>query len=146
MELLSRPGSLLGSCFKDHFCFSIQISMLNFFRKLAVLILIAGLPLQNMHAFAMPLCDHDAQTTNAAQPHTHEAEAVEHDHEQSTSSGFKLACDGCSMCQVCSAPAVAAVALEFSNNATTSALLSYAVSAFSFFPEHHFRPPLTPVI
>ena len=95
--------------------------MLNFCRKLAVLILIAGLPLQNMHAFAMPLCDHDAQTKAASQPHSHDGEGAAQEHEHSTSSDVKLACDGCSMCQACSAPAVAGVAFEFSNDAGTSA-------------------------
>ena len=119
--------------------------MFNFFRKLAVFILIAGLPLQNLHAFAMPLCDHDGQTTEAPQAHAHDGDAAEHDHEHAAS-GVKLACDGCSMCQVCSAPAVAGVAFEFSNDAGTSAPISYSASVVSFFPEHHFRPPLTPVI
>ena len=120
--------------------------MLNFRRKILVLILIAGLPLQNMHAFAMPLCDHDTQTTQASQAHSHDGEAAAQDHEHAASSGVQLACDGCSMCQACSAPAVAGVAFEFSNDAGTSAPISYPVSVISYFPEHHFRPPLTPVI
>ena len=119
--------------------------MLGFCRKLAVFILIAGLPLQNMHAIAMPLCD-DGKTTQASQKHEHAGDAAEHSHERSTSSDFKSVCDGCNLCQVCSAPAVAGVAFEFSNDAGTSAPMAYSVSAISFFPEHHFRPPLTPVI
>ena len=120
--------------------------MSNFLRKLAILVLIAGLPLQNLHAFAMPLCDHDAQTTTASQAHTHDGDAAEHDHEHATSSGIKLACDGCNMCQACSAPAVAGLAFEFSSETGTSAPISYSASVFSFFPEHHLRPPLAPVI
>ena len=120
--------------------------MRDFFRKLTVFILIAGLPLQNMHALAMPLCDHDTQTTQASQAHSHDGEAAAQDHEHAASSGVQLACDGCSMCQACSAPAVAGVVFEFSNDAGTSAPIAYSVSAISFFPEHHFRPPLSPVI
>ena len=142
----ARVGCLARSCTQEHFCISIQIVMRNFFRKLAVLILIAGLPLQNLHAFAMPLCDHDAQTTAASQPHSHDGEGAAQEHEHSTSSDVKLACDGCSMCQACSAPAVAGVAFEFSNDAGTSAPIAYSVSAISSLPEHHFRPPLAPVI
>ena len=120
--------------------------MREFFRRFAIFILIAGLPLQNMHASAMPLCEQDAQTPQAAQQHTHDGDAAEHEHEHSTSSGTKLACDGCSTCQACSAPALAGVAFEVASEPGASAPVSYSVSTFSFFPEYHFRPPLTPVI
>ena len=118
--------------------------MLNIYRKLAVLILVVGLPLQNMHAYAMPLCDHGGQTAQASEGHAHDGSADEH-HEHSSNSGVKLVCDGCSMCHACSAPAVAGVAFEFANSAGTSAPIFYSVSVFSFFPDDHFRPPLAPV-
>ena len=120
--------------------------MQNFLKKLALLLLIAGLPLQNLHAVSMPMCNQDQQSTVA---HTHAAQAddaAEHHHAdgQDTSpvNDKDKACDGCNLCQVCSAPALA--------SASTIVLLDVVhtpppalISRLSLFvPEQLQRPPL----
>ena len=110
--------------------------------------LIAGLPLQNLHAVAMPMCNQYQESmaahVHSAQDGAQSGEMAGHDHadHQSTAIDTDKACDGCSLCQVCSAPAVASVAIDV--------LLDFAqtlppalISHLSLFvPEQLQRPPL----
>ena len=104
--------------------------MLDIFRKLAVLILMAGLPLQTMHAYAMPFCDHDAPAAQASEQHAHDAGAAEH-HEHAANSGVKLVCDGCSMCN--------AIDVLLDPIQTQPPVLTSHLTLF--FPEQLQRPP-----
>jgi hypothetical protein len=119
----------------------------RFLKKLALLMLIAGLPLQNLHAVAMPLCNQDKETT-AAHPQSaldgaQVGEMDEHDHadHQHTSVDTNKACDGCSQCQVCSAPAIASVAIDVLLDPVQTPPLTLAIHPSLFVPEQLQRPP-----
>ena len=114
--------------------------MFSFCRKLAVLILMAGLPLQTMHAYAMPFCDHDAPAAQTSEHHAHEADAAEH-HEHAPNSGVKLVCDGCSMCNACSAPAIASAAIDVLLDPIQTQPPILTSHLTLFFPEQLQRPP-----
>ena len=125
--------------------------MLCFFRKLAVLILIIGLPLQNLHAVAMPFCAPDKATKAAdalpAQDGAHDSAqfgtVAGHDHadHQHTSADTSKACDGCSLCQVCSAPAIASVTIDLLLDPVHTPPLAFAIHPSLFVPEQLQRPP-----
>ena len=111
--------------------------------------LMAGLPLQNLHAVAMPFCAPDKEPAAA---HAHpaqdgaqviETEMAEHDHagHQHTSADTNKACDGCSQCQVCSAPAVASVAIDVSFDAVQTPPSAITIHPSLFIPEQLQRPP-----
>lgn len=111
--------------------------------------LIAGLPLQNLHAVAMPLCNNDKATTAA---HAHsapdgvpgiETAAADHDHgdHQHAAADINAACDGCSVCQACSAPAVASVAIDVLLDPVETPPLGFATHPSLFVPEQLQRPP-----
>ena len=113
--------------------------------------LMAGLPLQNLHAIAMPFCAPDQQTTAA---HAHPAEDGAHDgaqvgaqadqdhtdHQHAAADTGK-ACDGCSQCHACSAPALASVAIDVSLDIVQTPPLAFAIHPSLFVPEQLQRPP-----
>ena len=117
--------------------------------------LIAGLPLQNLHAVAMPLCNQDKETTAAhahpaldsaqadAQFGAHSGVVADHDHgdHQRAAANTNKACDGCSQCQVCSAPAVASVAIDVLLDVVQTPPLALAIHPSLFVPEQLQRPP-----
>ena len=114
--------------------------MLDFCRKLAVFILIAGLPLQNMHAVAMPLCNQDEQKTVAQHEHAQQGDAVEHQHDDGAPDA-NLVCGGCGLCQACSAPAIASVAIDVSLDTIESPPATPLSHISLFVPEQPQRPP-----
>ena len=131
--------------------------MLKFLKKLLLLLVVCGLPLQNLHAAVMPVCNQDRdQQTSVEHQHPHNGKASEHQHHQNQqteqqraghqhdngSSDTKLSCDGCNLCNACSAPAVASVSINVSLD-TVEAPLPVATSHISLFdPEQLHRPPL----
>jgi hypothetical protein len=140
---------------------SIADNMLQFIRKLAVLVVIAGLPMQNLHAVVMPFCAHDQQTKAAVHAHpaqdgAHETSHVggdikaqsaapgEHDHadHQHASADTANACDGCSQCQACSAPALASAAMHAILDIVQAPPFAFAIYPSLFVPEQLQRPPL----
>ena len=109
--------------------------------------LIAGLPLQNLHAVAMPLCNQDKATAATHQQSAPDGapvvEAAEHDHadHQHASADTEKACDGCSQCQACSAPALASVAIDVMLDIVQTPPLAFAIHPSLFIPEQLQRPP-----
>ena len=120
--------------------------------------LIAGLPLQNLHAVAMPFCASGQETTAAhahpAQDGSHRAQAdarvsadagsaAEQDRadHQHASADTGNACDGCSQCQACSAPALASVAIDVMLDIVQTPPLTFAIHPSLFTPEQLQRPP-----
>ena len=135
-------------------------TVLIVFKRLFLLMLVCGLPLQNLHAAVMPVCNQDRdQQTSVQHQHPRDANASEHQHPQQTdqqhtddrhaehqhddgSSDSKLVCDGCNLCNACSAPAVASLSINVSID-TVEAPLPVATSHISLFdPEQLHRPPL----
>jgi len=114
--------------------------MLNLLKKCALLLLVLSLPLPSLHALAMPLCNPDAQRSDMHQ-HSHGGDAAEHNHDQQAPD-INLTCDGCSMCQVCSAPAIASSALDFSLDVVAAPPSTPGNSLTLFVPEQPQRPPL----
>jgi hypothetical protein len=115
----------------------------RFLKILALLMLIAGLSLQNVHAVAMPVCNQDQQTA-AAHPQSAQAgDTAEHDHadHQHTSTAADKACDGCGLCQVCSAPAVASVAIDVLLDFVQTPPPALISHPSLFVPEQLQRPP-----
>ena len=111
--------------------------------------LVTGLPLQNLHAVAMPFCNQDKAATAA---HAHpapagapvmETAAADHDHgdHQHAAADFNAACDGCSVCQACSAPAVASVAIDVLLDPVRTPPPAFAIHPSLFVPEQLQRPP-----
>ena len=111
--------------------------------------LIAGLPLQNLHAVAMPFCTNDKA---AAAAHAHpaldgapdiETTAAGHDHgdHQHAAADVNAACDGCSVCQACSAPAVASAAVDVLLDPVQTPPPAIAIHPSLFVPEQLQRPP-----
>lgn len=125
--------------------------MVAWLRKFIVFVIVAGLQLQNVHAFVMPLCDHDEATAthqhpqdgNATDRHAHDGSAGEGLQDgHASAAGVKAVCDGCSMCQACSAPAMVSMALQFIRDTADAAPRSYLPVVIASLPERHFRPPL----
>jgi hypothetical protein len=139
-------------------------TVLKLLKGLLLLSLVCGLPLQNLHAAVMPVCNQDRnQQTSVQHQHQHprDGNASEHQHPKNQqtddlqtdhqhaehqhddgSSDTKLTCDGCNLCNACSAPAVASVSINVSID-TVEAPLPVATSHISLFdPEQLHRPPL----
>lgn len=118
--------------------------------------LIAGLPLQNLHAVTMPFCAPD-QAPAAA--HAHPAQAgghgssaqsdaqfgamAGHDHadHQHAAAGTNKACDGCSQCQACSAPAIVSMTIDALLDPIQTQPPVLTGHPTLFFPEQLQRPP-----
>ena len=117
--------------------------MSHFLRKLALLMLIAGLPLQGLHAAAMPVCGQDKEEAAVHPQFAQEGDVVAHDHNDQShaSSDADTACDGCSTCQACSAPAVASTAIDVSLTPEQTPPPALAIHPSLFVPEQLRRPP-----
>ena len=110
--------------------------------------LIAGLPLQNLHAVSMPNCVQDKQSMAAhhqsAPDVAQGGERADHDHaeHQHASSDTNTVCDGCGLCQACSAPAVASAAIDVLLESAYTSPPVLTTHASLFIPEQLQRPPL----
>ena len=69
-----------------------------------------------------------------------DAGAAEH-HEHAANSGVKLVCDGCSMCNACSAPAIASAAIDVLLDPIQTQPPVLTSHLTLFFPEQLQRPP-----
>jgi hypothetical protein len=120
----------------------------RFLKTLAMLMLIAGLPLQNLHAAAMPVCSQGGESSAAhhqsAPDVAQVGEMAEHDHadHQHASPETNAICDGCGQCQACSAPAVASAALDVLLDPVYTSPPVLTTHASLFVPEQLQRPPL----
>ena len=110
-------------------------------RKIAVLLLIFSLPLQSLHAVAMPVCGQDEQKAAAQHEHAQQGDAAGHEHDNGTQD-VDPACDGCSLCHACSAPAIASVAIELSLDAVETPPATPLSHLSLFVPEQPQRPPI----
>jgi hypothetical protein len=116
-------------------------------KRIALLILTAGLLLQNLHAVAMPSCEVPWRADQPSIAHEHDDAVSTHEFHQHVALDADVvtgACDGCASCQTCSAPAVASVTLSISFD-VISLPQPTGLSHFALFiPEQPHRPPLTP--
>jgi ABC-type nickel/cobalt efflux system permease component RcnA len=118
----------------------------HFLKTLALLFLMAAMPLQNLHAVVMPFCALAGETNtghqHAAQSDAAGAQEHDHSHHDQTTSDVNLGCDGCGMCNACSAPALASLLNNLSTHAadTPPAVPASHISLFD--PERLHRPPL----
>jgi hypothetical protein len=136
--------------------------MFTFWRKLLVVLLMCGLPLQGLHAAAMTQCAQNEPAGAAAYPqHAEHAQHAAHPqdsgHEAAHESGIahhhddgdvgaaadgKFACDGCNFCQACSAPAMPSVAIVLSMQSAETPQPAPPCHIVLFEPEQPQRPPL----
>jgi hypothetical protein len=115
----------------------------KFLKLCALWLLIAGLPLQNLHAVAMPFCAPVEASAAVQHQPGHGSAAADHeaDHHQPVSAAVNASCDGCGLCDVCSAPAIASMGLGISFDAVDvpPAVLPSRLTLFD--PEQPQRPP-----
>ena len=113
--------------------------MFRFCRKLAVFLLVACVPLQNLHAVSMPVCTPEHETA-ASHQHVDDVDVVAHEHD-STVSDNGVGCDGCCLCHACSAPAIASVTMDVKLDAVYTLPPAIASRLSLFVPEQPQRPP-----
>lgn len=109
-------------------------------KKIAVLLLIFSLPLQSLHAIAMPLCSQDEQQTAAQHEHAQQGDAAGHEHDDGAPD-VNRTCDGCSLCHACSAPAIASIAIDLSLDRVETPKATPLSHISLFVPEQPQRPP-----
>ncbi len=114
--------------------------MLNLLKKCALLLLMFILPMQSLHALAMPVCNQSDQATTV-QHHFHDGDVVEHDDDRQTPD-INVTHDGCSVSHTCSACAIPSNVLDVSLDSVATLQATPSSSVMLFIPEQPQRPPL----
>lgn len=110
-------------------------------RKITVLLLMCGLPVQSLHAVAMPLCNQDGQKTAALHEHAQQGDAAGQEHDNDVTD-TDSACDGCDLCHTCSAPTIASIAIDVLLDTVETPPAAPLSHISLFVPEQPQRPPI----
>ncbi len=113
--------------------------MLKLLKKCALLLLMFILPVQSLHALAMPVCNQVDQATTVQQ-YSHDGNVAGHEDDRQTSD-INLTYDGCSMCHTCPACAIASNVLDVSLDIAATLQATPGSSVTLFIPEQPQRPP-----